>query len=386
MGVEKIIYLDHAAATPVIKPVVDAMVPYFTDLFYNPSSPYMPANRVRQDFEAARHRLAVAIGGKPDEVILTAGATESIRLALTAAQRGHVVSSTIEHHAVINNVKPLSHSLVDPQSSGIVTPESIQSAITSDTRLVTVALANNEIGTVQSLRSIADVVDAERQKRLASGSKQPIWLHTDASQCPGVIDINTARLGVDMMTLNAAKCYGPKQVGLLWRRSSVELQPILYGGGQEMGLRSGTENVAGAIGFAEALERSEKSRKTYSHQLAEMRDGLQSKLATKFDDMVVSGSQKKRLPGFLHIAFPGLDAERLVFALEARGVLVATGSACAANSGTRSHVLTAIGLDDETADGSLRISLGKMNTPQMIDEAASILIEEIQREKDRVKL
>lgn len=383
MGANNLIYLDHAAATPVIESVIDAMAPYLTELFYNPSSPYLPANKVKQDYEAARHRLALTIGAKPDEIIMTAGATESIRLALTAASEAHVVSSSIEHHAVINNVKLMSHTFVDPQSDGLIDPNAIKEAIRSNTQLVTVALANNEIGTVQSLRKIAEAVEDERQERLSKGSRVPIWLHTDASQCPGVIDINTARLGVDMMTLNAAKCYGPKQVGLLWRRAGVVLRPILSGGGQEMGLRSGTENVAGAVGFAEALARAEKKRKSHSQSLSEMRDKLQTRLVAEFEDMVISGSQKKRLPGFLHIAFPGLDAERLVFALESRGVLVATGSACAANSGTRSHVLTAIGLDDATADGSLRISLGATNDSEMIDRAANILVEEIRREKDR---
>lgn len=355
-----------------------------TDLFYNPSSPYLPATKVRRDFEDARHRLAVTIGGKADEIIITAGATESINLALTAAIDGHVVSSSIEHHAVLNAVKTMDYTLVDPAPSGLISPDSIQQAIRPDTRLVSIALANNEIGTIQPLRKIAEIVNTERQNRLASGSTTPIWLHTDASQCPGAIDVNVARLGVDMMTLNAAKCYGPKQVGLLWRRASIELRPILRGGGQEMGLRSGTENVAGTVGFAVAMERAEKSRKSENQRLSELRDSMQQKLKNAFPDMLVSGHAKKRLPGFLHIAFPDLDAERLIFALESRGVMLATGSACAANSGTRSHVLTAIGLDDATADGSLRISLGKSNSAEDIALASTILIEEVQREKSRV--
>lgn len=384
MGVEKIIYLDHAAATPVAKPVLQAMQVYMTEMFYNPSSPYLPATKVRRDFQGARHRLAVVIGGKADEIIMTAGATESINLALTAAADGHVVSSTIEHHAVLNAVKTLDHTLVNPEPSGLISLDSIKNAIRPDTQLVSIALANNEIGTVQPLRKIAEIVNAERQSRLTAGSTTPIWLHTDASQCPGAVDVNVARLGVDMMTLNAAKCYGPKQVGLLWRRAGIKLQPILRGGGQEMGLRSGTENVAGTVGFAVAMERAEKSRKSENKRLSELRDDLQARLENAFPGMIVSGHAKKRLPGFLHIAFPGLDAERLIFALESRGIMLATGSACAANSGTRSHVLTAIGLDDATADGSLRLSLGKLNSDENIAEAAEILIEEIQREKARM--
>lgn len=383
MNQPKTIYLDHAAATPCRQEVVEAMLPYIGEKFYNPSSPYAPAVEIRREYEAAKHRLAMAIGAKPTDLTMTAGATESINLAMTAARGGHVVTTTIEHAAVLASARLYDHTLVDVSAKGLVTPESIAVAIRADTRLVSIGLANNEIGTIQPLRQIAAVIDNERDKRLRSGNTTSLWLHTDASQGVGQIDINIARLGVDMLTLNAGKCYGPKQTALLWHRPDVTLQPLIVGGGQESGLRSGTENIAGVVGFAVALELAEAERKDESHRLATLRDTLQRELMQRFPDMQISGHPKKRLPGSLHVVFPGLDAERLVFALEARGVLVATGSACAANSGTRSHVLTAIGMTSQQADGSLRLTLGRLSDETSIREAAHIIGEEVAREMER---
>jgi cysteine desulfurase len=198
------------------------------------------------------------------------------------------------------------------------------------------------------------------------------------------LDIHVSRLGVDLLTLNAGKVYGPKQVGLLWASSHVLLSPQIVGGGQERGIRSGTENVAGVIGFAKAMELADAHRKYEAERLRTLRDGLQQKLTAAFSDAVISGSQKRRLPSHLHISFPGLDAERLVFALEMRGVMVATGSACAANKGTRSHVLTAINLSPDVADGSLRLTLGHLSTEETIAKASDIIIEEITREQQRI--
>jgi cysteine desulfurase len=379
---EEVIYLDHAAATPLDRRVFVAMEPYFSEAFYNPSSPYAPALQVRRDYESAKATIARAIGAKGDELVITAGATESINLAFTAVN-GHVVSSTIEHHAVLAAARLHDHTLVAVDERGIVDAALIAKAIRPDTQLVSIALANNELGTIQPLREIAGVIKRERERRLSIGDTTPIYLHSDASQGAGQVDIHVSRLGVDLLTLNAGKVYGPKQVGLLWTASHVRLAPLIVGGGQERGLRSGTENVAGTVGFAKAMELAEAHRTYESKRLAELRDQLQARLSDVFPDAVISGSQKRRLAGHLHISFPRLDAERLVFALEMRGVLVATGSACAANKGTRSHVLTAIGLSPEVADGSLRLTLGHLSTPENTTRAAEILIEEINREKAR---
>lgn len=381
---EDFIYLDHAAATPLDRRVLAAMQPYFSDQFYNPSSPYAPAIAVRRDYEAAKHSLAQSIGVKPDELVMTAGATESINLAFSGID-GHVVVPNIEHHAVLAAAQIHDHTIVAADQRGFVSAESIKAAIQPNTQLVSVAIANNELGTIQPLRDIAQVIKLEREARLQRNDTTPIYFHTDASQGVGQIDINVARLGVDLLTLNAGKIYGPKQVGLLWAASHVRLSPQIVGGGQERGLRSGTENVAGTIGFAKALSLVSDHRKYESDRLAKLRDGLQEKLVAAFSDAVVSGHSKHRLAGHLHISFPNLDAERLVFALESRHVLVATGSACAANKGTRSHVLTAIGLAPELADGSLRLTLGHLSTEENIAQAGNILVEEITREYLRMR-
>lgn len=378
----EMIYLDHAAATPVDERVLNVMQPYFSQYFFNPSSPYAPALTVRRDYEAAKSQIARAIGAKGDELVITAGATESINLAFSSIG-GHIVTANIEHHAVLAAARQHEHTFVASDERGIVTTECIREAIRPDTQIVSVALANNELGTIQSLRDIATVIRTERANRLAAGSTVPIYLHSDASQGAGHLDIHVARLGVDLLTLNAGKVYGPKQVGLLWAAGHVRLQPQIVGGGQERGIRSGTENVAGVIGFGKAMELADGHRKHEADRLRQLRDDLQATLLDAFADAVVSGAQKHRLPGHLHISFPALDAERLVFALEMRGVMVATGSACAANKGTRSHVLTAIGLPADIADGSLRLTLGHLSTTENTKRAAQIIIEEITRERQR---
>lgn len=382
--ISEFIYLDHAAATPLDRRVFMAMQPYFSELFFNPSSPYAPALGVKRDYENAKHALARVIGAKPDELIMTAGATESINLACTSIG-GHIITANIEHHAVLEAVKRHDHTLVAADERGVVSAAAIQKAITPQTRLVSIALANNEIGTVQSMRDIAAVIKKERETRLIAGNMTPIYLHSDASQGAGLLDIHVSRLGVDLLTLNAGKVYGPKQVALLYAASHVQLQPQIVGGGQERGLRSGTENVAGVIGFAKALELAEAHRRYETDRLIGLRDMMEQKLTAAFDRVVVSGHKKRRLPGHLHISFPGIDAERLVFALEMRGVLVATGSACAANKGTRSHVLTALGLKPEVSDGSLRLSLGQLSNEANTQKATEIIIEEIQREYSRMR-
>lgn len=378
------IYLDHAAATPLDPAVMTAMQPYFTDFFYNPSSPYAPAITVRREYDAAKATIAAIIGARPGEITMTAGATESINLAFSGGE-GHVITTSIEHQAVLAAAARHDATIVAVDAKGRVDPAVIAKAIRPDTWLISVGIANNEIGTVQPLSKIADGIRIEREKRREAGNKTPLYLHSDASQGAGQLDLHVMRLGVDMLTLNAAKVYGPKQVGLLYAARSVELKPQIVGGGQEAGLRSGTENVAGTIGMAVALKKADAVRGSEVRRLAGLRDMLESRLTTVFPEAVVSGHLKHRLAGHLHISFPGLDAERLVFALETREVLVATGSACAANKGTRSHVLTAIGLDDNVADGSLRLTLGKATTEEMIVQAAEAIIAEVKREQERVK-
>ena len=382
---KKIIYLDHAAATPIDERVLKSMAPYYSEKFYNPSSPYLPAIEVRNDYEQAKKTLASLIGAKPDEIVITAGATESVNLAFRSVN-GHIIVSAIEHPAVLACASQHENTIIEVDAKGLVSVDSIQAAIRPETELVSVGLANNEIGTIQPIRDIAEVVRKESDSRLKSGNKRQIYLHCDASQCPGQLDVNTARLGVDMLTINSAKIYGPKQVGLLWTNTRVKLTPLIVGGGQERGLRSGTENIAGVIGFAKALELVSEHRNFEVKKLGGLRDSLQKQLTDTFPKAVVSGHLKHRLSNFLHISFPGLDGERLVFLLENRGVLVATGSACAASKGKRSHVLEAIGLEPKFADGSLRITLGHLSNEENTKRAGEIIIEEVTREYERIGL
>lgn len=357
-------------------------MPYFSDRFFNPSSPYAPAVAVRRHYEDAKVSIAAVIGARPGELTMTAGATESINLAF-GSLFGHVIVTSIEHQSVLAAAGRHEHTIVAVDRHGRVDPEAIKNAIREDTYLISIGLANNEIGTIQPLSKIAEMIKNIRNERLSAGNMTPLYLHSDASQGAGQLDLHVSRLGVDMLTLNAAKVYGPKQVGVLYASRSVNLTPQILGGGQEAGLRSGTENVAGVVGMAVALKKADDSRKAEVIRLMGLRNKIEKRLTETFTDAVVSGDVKHRLAGHLHISFPGIDAERLIFGLEARGVLVATGSACAANKGTRSHVLTAIGLDDRTADGSLRISLGKTNDETQIDEATAHIIDVVNAEKQR---
>ena len=379
------IYLDHAAATPMDPLVIEVMQPYFSEKFFNPSSPYAPAVTVKRDYREAKSRIARVLGVGADELVMTAGATESINLAFTAAG-GVSLISAIEHSSVINSAKVRSSvRLIPPMKNGRIDSQAVKKLLTPDVSFMSIALANHELGYIQPIEEIAEVVRAERLRRQENGESTPLIFHTDASQTAALMDVKIKRLGVDLLTLSAAKVYGPKQVGLLWVRPGVKLQPSIVGGGQEAGLRSGTENVAGVIGFAAALELAAKRRSSEVKRLRGLRDTLAKKLSAAFPDMIISSDQKKSLVNFLNISFPGVDAERLVFLLEARGVLVATGSACAANSGTRSHVLAAIGLSDAAIDGSLRLTLGRLNNEANICQATELIIEAVRREKARTQ-
>lgn len=376
------IYLDYAAATPLDERVFIAMQPYLTEKFYNPSAAYSAAREVRVALDEARQQLASVIGAKRDEIVLTAGATESINIAFRGllSSDDHVVIGATEHPAVRAIAAEYDYTEAASDAKGIVTPGAVDAAITDRTKLVSVTAADSELGTIQSLSKIAEKIEAIRHDRRRRGVKQPLYFHSDASQAAGVIDLHVARLGVDLLTLNAAKCYGPKQVGLLRAAANAPLRPYILGGGQERGLRSGTENIAGAVGFAVALTSAQKHRHSESERLRKLRDRLESLLVASIPSLVVNGSAKKRLPGHLHVSLGGLDAERVVFHLDTLGVYVATGAACAANKGTRSSVLTAAGMSETLADGSLRFSLGRQTSEKDVEQAASSIIAAITKE------
>lgn len=381
------VYLDYAAATPMDPAVLEAMLPYLTDRFYNPSAPYAAARAVRADYEAARATLARLIGARPACVTITAGATEANNLAFAwLAPDAHVVTLATEHESVLSCARVRECTLVGVGHDGRVDPAQVGRAIRPDTELVSLSLANGEVGFVQPVHDVALLVAAERARRLEAGEDRPIWLHVDASQAAAHLSVGVSALGADLMTLSAAKVYGPKQVGLLWAREGVRLSPLVRGGGQEAGLRSGTENVAGAVGFARALELACERRAEEARRLAGLRGLMQRELLRAFPWMLVSGPKKPRwrLPGHLSVAFPGLEARRLVVLLEGLGVSVGTGSACAASRMERSHVLAAMGLTPEQANGSLRLTLGRPTTPDDVRYALDAICSVVRQECARL--
>lgn len=373
------IYLDHAAATPVNPTVSAAMQPFFNDQFYNPSATYLPAKQVRTALDEARARVAHWLGARPTEVIFTAGGTEANNLAIQGVMRKFpncsVLVSSVEHDSVMKTAENFNCSAVLVTEKGRVDLEKLRLQITDETVLISIMYANNEVGTIQPIREVADIVRGIREKRRKSGNVTPLYLHTDACQAANYLDLQAARLGVDMMTLNGGKIYGPKQSGALYVASHVELEPLLYGGGQERGIRSGTENVAGAVGFAVALDTAQSMRKTESHRLAELQRYACEQILKKLRSAIINGDTKHRLPNNLHITLPGSDNERVLLQLESAGILAAAGSACSASNDTPSHVLRAMNISDNDARSSLRITMGRRTTLEEID----MLIDELVR-------
>ena len=365
------IYLDHAAATPVDAAVFAAMQPYMTAEFYNPSATYLPAKAVRTALEEARGWVAHWLGARPTEVIFTAGGTEANNLAIQGVLRkfpnASVVISGVEHDSVLETAQKFNCSVALVNEKGRVDIENLRSLITEETVLVSIMYANNEVGTIQPIRDIANIVREIREKRRETGSILPLYLHTDACQAANYLDLQAARLGVDMMTLNGGKIYGPKQSGVLYVESHVQLEPLIYGGGQERGVRSGTENVAGAIGFAAALDAAQTLRKQETQRLSGLQHYTYGQISKKLRSATVNGDQKHRLPNNVHITLAGTDNERVLLQLEAAGILAAAGSACSASNDEPSHVLRAMGVSDVDARSSLRITMGRSTSQEDID-------------------
>ncbi len=384
------IYLDHAAATPVSQKAIKAMEPYFAVDFFNPSAAYLPAKKVAHDYETAKAEIAHGIGAKASDLVITAGATEANNLAFTSISYGsddsaaktashRVLYLETEHDSVRRVAESYDGIAIKVLPNGLIDLRDLQNKISDETELISVALVNNEIGTIQPLAEIAGIIRETKLNRMKRGVKTKLLLHSDASQALNLLDINVARLGVDLLTINAAKVYGPKGVGALYASHDVRLRPLTHGGGQENGLRSGTENVPAVIGFARAVtdckEHLNGNRKKYAKWRQLFLQNLESyELINK----------KHSLDNFIVLCFDGIDAERLVFMLEEKEIYVATGAACAASKGVRSHVLAAIGLTDSQIAGSLRITMGETNTEEQIIEAAKIINEVVKNERGRV--
>lgn len=392
------IYLDHAAATPVDERVLTAMMPYFRDDFFNPSSAYLPAKKVALDYENAKATIAHAIGAKTSDIIMTAGATEANNLAFTAVRdsaafskqtisssKSYETSSRVlyletEHDSVRKVAEAYGGTVIRVLESGVIDLEDLKGKISDETELISVALVNNELGTIQPLSEVAEIIRNIRLERLKKGLKRQLLLHSDASQALNLLDVNVARIGVDLMTLNAAKVYGPKGVGALYVSHEARLKPLTFGGGQENGLRSGTENVSGVIGFSKAIEIAKEhvngNRKKYKN--------LKAIFLSELKDYELI-NKRYSLDNFIVLCYNYIDAERLIFLLEEQGVYVSTGAACAASKGEKSHVLKAIGLSNAQIAGSLRITLGETNDEAQIHEVARIINDTVKAERERVK-
>ena len=373
------IYLDSAAATPMSKKVLDAMMPYFAEEFFNPSAAYLPAKKVAADYEAAKGVIAHTIGAKASDLVITAGATEANNLAFTSAKS--VLCLETEHDSVRRVAEQYGGETIKVLPSGLIDLNDLKNKISDKTDLISVSLVNNELGTIQPLAEVAQIIREVKIDRMKRGIKTKLLLHSDASQALNLLDINVARLGVDLLTLNSAKVYGPKGVGALYVSHDAKIKPLTVGGGQENGLRAGTENVAGVIGFAEAVKQAKEhinsNRKKYQN--------LKKILLNELTDYELI-SKKHTLDNFIVLCYNGVDAERLVFLLEEKGVYVATGAACAASKGVRSHVLKAIGLTDDQIAGSLRLTLGETNDEKQVLKAASIINDTVNTERTRLKL
>jgi len=370
------IYLDYAAATPLDSEVLKAMQPYLTDEFYNPSATYLGARAVRQALERARADVANVLGAKPAEIIFTAGATEANNLAIQGLMQlypeAEVVISAVEHESVLAPAKLFKCKIAPVGKDGIVDLKALKKLITDKTLLISIGYVNNEIGTIQRLNEISTLLRQIRIYRGKINNKLPIYLHTDAAQAPCYLDLHVSRLGIDLMSLNGGKIYGPKQTGVLYIRAGIKPKPLILGGGQESGLRSGTENVANYIGLTAALSKAASLRQAEVKKVGGLKktflDGMQ-----QITGAIVNGSQKHSAPHIVSLTFPGLDNERLMMQLDEAGVQAAVGSACSGSSREPSHVLKAMGLSEKAVHSSLRFSFGRATKQADIDEVLKLL-------------
>ncbi len=377
------IYLDHAATTPLDQEVLEAMVPYLTERYGNPSSVHKFGQEAHVGLNTARETAAAALHCQPDEILFTGCATESNNTILkgyatTHQSAGrHIITSAIEHDSVLESCAQLECDGYDitylpPNSEGLIEPETLKNALRSDTIMISIMAANNEIGTIQPIAELSRIAH-----------ERGIFFHTDAVQyypyfpCSVGTRHALSLPDVDALTLSAHKFFGPKGVGLLYLKKGTDIAPLLHGGGQEFDLRAGTQNVAGIVGMAKAMELVEQNREQESGYIRILRDALLNDILENIPDVWVNGSIKDRLPNNLNLSIEGVKGETLMIRLDLAGIAVSTGSACSIFDHKASHVLTSLGLNPETADSSIRISLSKYSTPEELDYVVQILSTEV---------
>ena len=370
--------MDHAATTPVDLAVKKAMDPYFCQHYANPSGLYQSSREVNGALNDARRKIAEILHALPDNIIFTGGGSESDNLAIFGAARKHqksgkhIITTKIEHHAVLLPIEQLQKegfeiTFLDVDECGRVTAEQVKKALRHDTILVSIMYANNEIGTIEPIAEIGKEILKWRKQ---NNTSYPFF-HSDACQAAGSLDLNVEKLHVDLMTINGSKIYGPKGVGVLFKIRNVDILPLIFGGGQEMRLRSGTENVPGIVGIAKALENARKNSKKENLRLRKLRDYFWQQIQDKIKKVRLNGpelgDETVRLPNNLNVSILDVEGEALLLYLDEYGIMCSTGSACTSQSLEPSHVLTACGLPYEYAHGSLRFTLGKSTTKQDID-------------------
>lgn len=380
MSQSRPIYLDHASTTPLDRRVFEVMKPFFLDMYGNPSSLHRAGLKAKDAVTDARKTIARLLNAHPDEIIFTGSGTESDSLAIlgticaTKMEKPHVITSAIEHHAVLEPLQYLKKtgkidlSIVPVGADGLVDPETIKQALASNTILVTIMAANNEIGTIQPIADIGRVILSWRKDH---GGAYP-YFHSDACQAAGALDINVEQWHTDLLTINGSKMYGPKGIGLLFIKRGTTIQPIMRGGGQERGLRSGTENVPAIVGFAEAFKLAQTEREKENARLIILRDRLIYGLM-QIPKTRLNGHATKRLPNNVNISFLDAEGEAAVLYLDAANIMASTGSACASSSLDASHVIIALGLPYEAAHGSVRFSLGHDTMEKDIDHVIEVM-------------
>lgn len=376
----KYIYLDYAATTPVDPRVLKAMLPYFSEKFGNTMSLHNFGQSASEAVEKSRTIIANLINSQQEEIIFTSSATESNNLSLKGVMfsnklkgKNHLIVSTIEHDCIIESARWLSRqgfkvTWIPVDKYGFVDVEKIRNSITKETALVSIIHGNNEIGTIQDIATIGKICHEKN-----------IYFHTDASQTLGKEPIDVKKMNIDLMTLSSHKVYGPKGAACLYVRKGVIIEPIIHGGGHERGLRSSTSNVAAIVGFGKACEILAKEGKKENKRLTELRDLFINEILTKISNTRLNGHSSKRISNNINISFYGVEGESLVLELDFNGVAVSTGSACSSRTLMPSHVLTAIGLPPQEAHGSLRISLGRWTTKQDIEKAVKILLKVVKK-------
>lgn len=374
------IYLDHAATTPLRTEVLQAMEPFLAENYANPSSIYRLAQEARAALDRSRDLIAAALGARSQEIIFTGGGTESDNaaikgVALASRERGrHIVTSAIEHHGVLHPIEELvecfgfESTIVPVDQSGLVSVDALEAALRHDTVLVSVMWANNEIGTVQPMEAIAALTKV-----------RDIPLHVDAVQAAGTLPIDLSQVPIDLLSISAHKFYGPKGVGALFVRGGTPWWPLITGGGQERNRRAGTENVAGIVGMARALElRVAEQHTAYEHARA-LRDCLFEQMPARIPGTRINGHTESRLPNNANFSFEGVHGESLLVALDVAGIMASSGSACTSGSVEPSHVLRALGVPNSVAQGSLRLTVGRDNTQEQMERAVEVVAGIVER-------